>query len=187
MPTIHYLPDAGSLKAEYVASHESFEQWHASAQAMVARRVSPAAIFLLNPPGRGRVYASSVIETLNPEAALPEPWRYVKTRKAIEPRAGARGWEARFFLKTVSVPEDQPGKVLADTGLPDTYSINGCEVEAEWMICDDRLWFITPNLADPPELPDAWRQMPLPEFSKLQESWAKRGIEPFRGITESTN
>lgn len=187
MPTIHYLPDAGELKAKYIASHESFEQWHAATQAMIARRISPAAIFMLNPPAGGRVYTSSVIETLDPEAQLPEAWRYVKSRKAIEPRVGAPGRQALFFLDGITIPEDQPGQVLADTGLPYTYSINGFEVESEWMICDGRLWFITPNRADPPELPDTWRQMPLPEFSKLQESWAKRGMEPFRGITEPTD
>lgn len=181
MPTIYRRRGSEDLLREYLAASERTEKWKEHVRRTTIHRVSPdaQAEFISKP--NSRVISSFVFRaTVQRKALVHDGWRHVSTRRAIEPRVGEPGRPARSLLAEIWIPTDQPGHILNEAGLPETYSAHGEERPVEWMFCDGSLWFTIPSAGTVTGLEDGWEHVTVTDYSALQERWARDGADALR-------
>lgn len=87
---------------------------------------------------------------------LPEGWRFVKTRNAVEPCRGAAGASARQVLAALQPDFEQPAHVIREAGLPETFTVGSETSRPEWFTYNGAVYAFIDASVPRTELPDSW-------------------------------
>lgn len=122
----HQTATTPSLIARIGAAQTELSTRHKASQDLAATFPFETTARYRRDPWNGRHWDIFIRPTDAPaKDAIPEGWRYLKTRDTLEPLAGAKGQEARDALAAVQPPKVQPRDILHESGMPEYFTKPG--------------------------------------------------------------